>query len=339
MKVMSAIHKRMHAAQGKEFKLLAKLFADTLPPVYPYQVVGGNQAIKAQDFDARVDVIPVSDPNIFSVTQRVTLAQQQLQLAQAAPQMHNVYEAYRRMYEAMGVQNIEALMPPPPQPQPKDPALENAELTAGMTAQAFPGQDHDAHIVSHIALLGSLVVKSNPQAFANTQAHIMQHISLKAQEEVQKQMAPQMQQMQMAQQGQPMSPQQQQAMQQMMLDMQTRVAQRQAELITEFMEDIDDLSSATQDDPLVKLKEQELQIKAQETQQDLKEAQAKLSVEKEKMENKEKTDAAKIKQQKDAVAIRSAIAIEKLERESQQKVLDKAEKITKNIQDTFNKGI
>jgi hypothetical protein len=136
-----------------------------------------------------------------------------------------------------------------------------------------------------------------------------------------------------------MSPQQQQAMQQMMLDMQTRVAQRQAELITEFMEDIDDLSSATQEDPLVKLKEQELQIKAQETQQDLKEAQAKLSVEKEKMENKEKTDAAKIKQQKDAVALRSAIAIEKLERESQQKVLDKAEKITKNIQDTFNKGI
>ena len=339
MKVMSAIHKRMHAAQGKEFKLLAKLFADTLPPVYPYQVVGGNQAVKAQDFDERVDIIPVSDPNIFSVTQRVTLAQQQLQLAQAAPQMHNIYEAYRRMYEAMGVQNIEALMPPPPQPQPKDPALENAELTAGMTAQAFPGQDHDAHIVAHIALLGSLVIKSNPQIFANTQAHIMQHISLKASEEIQQQMAPQMQQMQLAQQGQPMSPQQQQAMQQMMLDMQTRVAQRQAELITEFMEDIDDLSSATQEDPLVKLKEQELQIKAQETQQDLKEAQAKLSVEKEKMENKEKTDAAKIKQQKDAVALRSAIAIEKLERESQQKVLDKAEKITKNIQDTFNKGI
>ena len=106
MKVMSAIHKRMHAAQGKEFKLLAKLFAESLPAVYPYQIVGGNQAIKAQDFDARIDVIPVSDPNIFSVTQRVTLAQQQLQLAQAAPQMHNIYEAYRRMYEAMGVQKL-----------------------------------------------------------------------------------------------------------------------------------------------------------------------------------------------------------------------------------------
>ena len=152
-------------------------------------------------------------------------------------------------------------------------------------------------------------------------------------------MAPQMQQMKMAKQGQPMSPQQQQAMQQIMMDMQTKIAQRQAELVTEFMEDIDALSTASQEDPLVKLKEQELQIKAKDSERDLKEAQAKLSVEKEKMENKEKTDAAKIKQQKDAVALRSAIAIEKLERESQQKVLDKAEKMTKNIQDTFNKGI
>ena len=152
-------------------------------------------------------------------------------------------------------------------------------------------------------------------------------------------MAPQMKQMLAAQQGQPMAPQQQQMMQLVMMEMQTKVAQREAELITEFMENIDELVSASQEDPLVKLKELELQIKAQESQQDLKESQAKLSVEKEKMENKEKTDKAKIDQQKDAVALRSAIAIEKLERETQQKVLDKAEKMTKNIQDAFNKGI
>ena len=182
MKVMSAIHKRMHMAQGKEFKLLAKLFAETLPPIYPYQVVGGNQSVKAQDFDARIDVIPVSDPNIFSVTQRVTLAQQQLQLAQAAPQMHNIYEAYRRMYEAMGVQNIDAILMQPQQPQPKDPATENAEILAGMPAQAFPGQNHDAHIEAHFAVMNSSVVKASPLVMANLQAHIMQHISLKAQE-------------------------------------------------------------------------------------------------------------------------------------------------------------
>ena len=195
MKVMSAIHKRMHMAQGKEFKLLAQLFAETLPNVYPYQVVGGNQAVKAQDFDERIDVIPVSDPNIFSVTQRVTLAQQQLQLAQAAPEMHSLPEAYRRMYEAMGVQNIEALMPPPPQPQPKDPATENSDLLAGMPAQAFQGQNHDAHIASHFSLMTSTVVKSNPMAMANIQAHVMQHISLKAQEEIQAEVQQQMMQM------------------------------------------------------------------------------------------------------------------------------------------------
>ena len=221
MKVMSAIHKRMHSAQGKEFKLLAQLFAETLPPVYPYQIVGGNQAVKAQDFDARIDVIPVSDPNIFSVTQRVTLAQQQLQLAQAAPQMHNVHEAYRRMYEAMGVQNIEAMLPPPQEPQPKDPATENAEMLAGMPAQAFQGQQHDAHIEAHFFMMHSTVVKQSPVVMANLQAHIMQHISLKAQEEVQAEVQKQMQQI---------PPEQQQMVQQqMMMEMQNRVAEREAD--------------------------------------------------------------------------------------------------------------
>ena len=334
MKVMSAIHKRMHAAQGKEFKLMAQLFAETLPPSYPYQVVGGDQMIKAQDFDARIDVIPVSDPNIFSVTQRVTLAQQQLQLAQSNPQMHNLSEAYRRMYEAMGVQNIEALMPPPPQPQPKDPALENAELSVGMTAQAFPGQDHDAHIVAHIALLGSAVTKSNPQIMTNIQAHIMQHISLKAQEEVQKQMQEKMQQMQM--QMQQMPPEQQQMMQQqMMMEMQNDVAKLQAQLITEYMENIDDMLTAAQDDPLVELKKEELEIREEENKRKEDEARAKLAFEKDKAEAKEKIDKEKIDQQNSATALRSAIAIEKMDREGQQKTLDKAEEITKNVSQTF----
>ena len=334
MKVMSAIHKRMHAAQGKEFKLMAQLFAETLPPSYPYQVVGGDQMIKAQDFDARIDVIPVSDPNIFSVTQRVTLAQQQLQLAQSNPQMHSLSEAYRRMYEAMGVQNIEALMPPPPQPQPKDPALENAELSVGMTAQAFPGQDHDAHIVAHIALLGSAVTKSNPQIMTNIQAHIMQHISLKAQEEVQKQMQEKMQQMQM--QMQQMPPEQQQMMQQqMMMEMQNDVAKLQAQLITEYMENIDDMLTAAQDDPLVELKKEELEIREEENKRKEDEARAKLAFEKDKAEAKEKIDKEKIDQQNSATALRSAIAIEKMDREGQQKTLDKAEEITKNVSQTF----
>ena len=323
MKVMSAIHKRMHMAQGKEFKLLAKLFAETLPPVYPYQIVGGNQAIKAQDFDARIDVIPVSDPNIFSVTQRVTLAQQQLQLAQAAPQMHNIYEAYRRMYEAMGVQNIDAILMQPQQPQPKDPATENAEILAGMPAQAFPGQNHDAHIEAHFAVMNSSVVKASPLVMANLQAHIMQHISLKAQEEIQQEVMAQMQQL---------PPEQQQMMQQqMMIEMQSRVAERESELIAEFVAEYEALLKDSGGDPLLDFKREELEVKQQDMMRKAQEANERLGLEKKRIDDKKDVDRAKIDQQKDAVAIRSAIATEKLEKDSVNKVMDKAEKITKNM--------
>ena len=323
MKVMSAIHKRMHAAQGKEFKLLAKLFAESLPAVYPYQIVGGNQAIKAQDFDARIDVIPVSDPNIFSVTQRVTLAQQQLQLAQAAPQMHNIYEAYRRMYEAMGVQNIDAILMQPPQPQPKDPATENSEILAGMPAQAFQGQNHDAHIEAHFAMMNSSVVKASPVVMANLQAHIMQHISLKAQEEIQQEVMAQMQQL---------PPEQQQMMQQqMMMEMQSRVAERESDLIAEFVAEYEDLLKNSGADPLLDFKREELEVKQQDMMRKAEEASERLGFEKKKARDKKATDRAKIDQQKDAIALRSAIATEKLEKDSVNKIMDKAEKITSNM--------
>jgi|TARA_A100000172_G_scaffold51604_1_gene32488 hypothetical protein len=327
MKVMSAIHKRMHMAQGKEFKLLATLFAETLPPVYPYQVVGGNQAVKAQDFDARVDVIPVSDPNIFSITQRVTLAQQQLQLAQSNPQMHNLHEAYRRMYEAMGVQNIEIILPPPPQPQPKDPATENAEMLAGVPAQAFQGQNHDAHIEAHFALMNSSVVKGSPQVMANVQAHIMQHISIKAQEEVQLEVQQQMMQM---------PPEQQQMMQQqMMMDVQNRVAERESDLIAEFVAELETLMQDSMQDPLVEIKKEELNLRMTEQERKAKEAEEKLDLEKKKAKDRKTTDKERIEQQKDALAIRSAIGAEKLERDSQAKMMDKALKMTENVKDTI----
>ena len=331
MKVMSAIHKRMHMAQGKEFKLLAKLFAETLPPVYPYQIVGGNQAVKAQDFDERIDVIPVSDPNIFSITQRVTLAQQQLQLAQAAPQMHNIQEAYRRMYEAMGVQNIEAILPPPQQPQPKDPATENADLLAGRPAQAFQGQNHDAHIESHFAMMNSSVVKGSPVVMANLQSHIMQHISLKAQEQVQGEV-----QQQMAQ----LPPEQQQMMQQqMMMEMQNRVAELEAELIAEFVAEHEELLKNSGSDPLVDLKKDELKLREQDIIRKGQEANEKLGLEKKKAKDKTKVDREKIDQQKDALALRSAISSEKLEKDSVNKMMDKAEKITANMEKTVSAAI
>ena len=189
-KVMSAIHKRLHYAQKTEFQILAKLFKESLAPGYPYKPAGqqGFEMVKQQDFDDRIDVLPVSDPNIFSMSQRVTLAQTQLQLAQANPQAHNMYEAYRRMYEALGVKDIVSILPPPKQPQPIDPGMENSQAIIGQKLQAFRGQNHMAHIDAHQALMTSVLVKSNPQTLILLESHIMEHVSLQSREEVEEEL-------------------------------------------------------------------------------------------------------------------------------------------------------
>lgn len=182
--VMSAIHKRLHYSQRMEFQLLAKGFADYLPAEYPYDVPGESRKIKAKDFDDRIDVLPVSDPNIFSVAQRITMAQTQLQLAQSAPQMHNMYEAYYRMYEAIGVRDIDTILNSQNVDKPKDPASENAQALDGSPLKAFAGQQHDAHIMTHILFGLSPMMQSMPNVAVTMQKHIFEHISIKAEEEV-----------------------------------------------------------------------------------------------------------------------------------------------------------
>ena len=180
LKVLSAIHKRLHYAQKTEFRLLARIFAENMPPTYPYEVAGAPQQAKAEDFDERVDVLPVSDPNIFSMAQRVTLAQTQLQLAQSNPQMHNLYAAYRRMYQALEVQNIDEILPPPGQPQPMDPAIENAKALSGELLQAFPDQDHESHIEIHLAFMQIPLVQASPVVLGTFYSHLSEHVSMLA---------------------------------------------------------------------------------------------------------------------------------------------------------------
>ena len=182
--VMSAIHKRLHYSQGLEFKLLAKGFAEYLPDDYPYDVPGESRSIKAADFDARIDVLPVSDPNIFSVAQRITMAQTQLQLAQSAPQMHNMYESYRRMYEAIGVRDIDSILNSQNIDKPKDPASENSQALDGSPLKAFAGQQHDAHIMAHLMFGMSPIVGSLPNVAIILQKYCFEHIRLKAEEDV-----------------------------------------------------------------------------------------------------------------------------------------------------------
>jgi hypothetical protein len=174
-KVMSAIHKRLHFAQKKEFRLLAAVFSRSLPPMYPYAVAGANQEIKQTDFDDRVDIIPVSDPNIFSMAQRVMLAQQELQMAQAAPEIHNLREAYKRMYEALEIKNIELILPPLEEVPPRDPISEQTAAMMGQPIRAFPFQNHEAYISAHVAFLQNPTMQQNPVALQAVQANIQEH--------------------------------------------------------------------------------------------------------------------------------------------------------------------
>ena len=248
-RVMSAIHKRMHKAQKQEFRLLAGIFADTVEG-YPYQLAGDIPAeIFQQDFDGRVDVLPVSDPNIFSMAQRMSLAQTQLQMAQANPEIHDVREAYRRMYEALEIKNVDALLPLPPEPQPLDPAGELAAVMTGAQIVAAPGQNHMAHIQSHLAVLQSPKMMEAPAISAPLMTNIFERLSLIAQEEMQRELAQQQQAMMM--QGiQPPQVDPQQLM--------PMIEQRTAELVAQVMPQL----TPQDGDPLVDIRQTELQIQA-----------------------------------------------------------------------------
>ena len=254
--VISSIHKRLHNSQKQEFSLLAKTFQIYLPPVYPYSVGNVNPAIKQQDFDDRIDIIPVSDPSMFSMSQRIAMAQTQLQMAQSAPQLHNLREAYRRMYVALRVPNIEQILPEPPQPQPMDPGIENGNAMRNMPLQVFPGQDHMAHIKAHQFFMSSNLVKNNMAVLMVLQAHISDHISAMANEEIQQ--AAQAQMMQAQQQGVQMAPEEMQAIQ---AQSQKAIAQRIVELTQQLVEEEKQMMPDAGKDPLVNLKEEELNIR------------------------------------------------------------------------------
>ena len=190
-KVISAIHKRLHYAQRNEFKILKRLFGEYLPPEYPYQVQGAQQTVFAEDFNNSVDVIPVCDPNIFSTTQRIILAQTQLQMAQSAPQIHNMKEAFRKMYIALNIKDIDDILMPDMAPAPKDPVQENMDALMSAPLQAFIQQNHDAHVQAHMAFMQNPQTQQNPQAMGALQAHIQQHQALKYRIQVEEMLAQQ----------------------------------------------------------------------------------------------------------------------------------------------------
>jgi hypothetical protein len=314
-RTMSAIHKRIYAALKNEFRILSRVFRLYLPAEYPYDVVGGQKMIKQSDFDDRVDILPVADPNIFSQTQRISLAQTELQLAMSNPQMHNLYQAYRNMYEAIGVKDVDTVLIRPQPPQPKDPALEHIDALAGKPYQAFPGQDHRAHMTAHLNFMATNMARNNPIVMASLEKNIFEHISLMAQEQVEiefKNEIQQLQQMQMMMQQNPQMAQQMQIQARMLSEkIEARKAVLIAEMMEEFMKEEKEITSQFDNDPIAKLRARELDIRAQENARKKKVDDEQINLNKMKaMMNQMQTDE-KLQQNEDLAQLRADTSIEK----------------------------
>jgi hypothetical protein len=300
-RVMSAIHKRLYYAMRVEFKLLAKVIAEYLPPEYPYSVYNADRVIKALDFDDKVDILPIADPTIFSMSQRITLAQTQLQIAQSNPQMHNMHEVYKRVYESLGTKQVDQLLNPEVVPQPKDPAIENMEALQMVIPKAFPEQSHDAHIAAHAAFLKTRMVQINPQVYALLQGHISEHLSLKANIEVAQQISQNQEMQQFAQQNQ----------EQYQIMFNNEVANRIAQLTNELAQAESEMDGAKQD-PLVMLKQRELDLRALDMQRKAQEAAVKIQNQDSQFEEKIDVDKMKLEQQEKSDAQKLALAQQKL---------------------------
>jgi hypothetical protein len=249
-KVMSAIHKRLHFAQKKEFRLLAKIFSRSLPPVYPYDVPGASREIKATDFDDRVDIIPVSDPNIFSMAQRVMLAQQELQMAQAAPQIHDLREAYKRMYEALEVKDIDGILPPVQEIPPRDPISEQQAAMTGQPIKAFEFQNHDAYIAAHSSFLQNPMVAQNQTAQMAISANIQEHQAMLYKQQIEQVLGQQLPEL-----GSQIPPE---VMNELAL-----LAAQATQVVTGQAQAMAQAQQMAQTNPIVELKQQEIAQKAQ----------------------------------------------------------------------------
>ncbi len=321
-RVMSAIHKRCYAAMKQEFKLLSKVVAQYLPPEYPYDVVGGARNIKQADFDDRIDIIPVADPNIFSMSQRITLAQTQLQIATSNPQLHNMYQIYRNMYDAIGVKNVDAVLPPPAPMAPMDPSMEHINAMAGKNFQAFPGQDHRAHITAHLNFMSTNMVRNNPSIMAAIQKNILEHISLMAQEQVQLEFREQMMQMQQMQQMAAMDPQVQQQLQMLTNQIEARKAILIAEMTEEFMKEEKEITSQFDNDPLLKLKSREVDLRAMENERKKENDEANQDLNRAKLMQAQEIAEDKLEQNEDLAKLRAGVSLAKTGVQNAQVMID-----------------
>ena len=299
IKVMSSIHKRLHKAQREEFKVIARINQDFMPDYYPYRIAGDNRFIFKKDFDSNVDILPVSDPNIFSTAQRVLLAQTQLQAAAAAPQIHDMKEAYRRLYEALDVKNVDEILLPEIGAKRKDPATENYAMMYGRPVKAFAAQDHDAHIAVHQAMLSDpTMTPQSPQLAQALAGTILSHI--------QEHMAHKYRTLVMSQSGADLppapeydksNPGKDEQYPEMTPEMENQVAKLQAQAAMQMSQQNQQAAQQAQQqqqmaDPRVQIAMQDLAIKKQEADRKVMDSQARAEARNRQLEMQEQKEAA-----------------------------------------------
>ena len=310
-RVMSAIHKRLYVGLKQEFKLLSDIFKTYLPPIYPYDVVGGAREVKITDFDDKVDVLPVADPNIFSQTQRISMAQTQLQLAQSNPQIHNLYQAYRSMYEAIGVKNINAILPAPQQPTPMDPSMEHIQALGMKPFQAFPGQDHRAHIEAHLNFMQINMVRNAPMVMGVIQKNILEHIAIMAQEQVQLEFQQELLEVQQLQQAAMQDPMVAQQVKASLEKIEGRKAVLIGELTAEFAKEENKITSQLDGDPLLKLKSREVDLRAMENERKEREGQERIDLDRMRAMMNKDTQEEKLEQNEKLAKLRAGVSLAK----------------------------
>ena len=299
MAVMSAIHKRLHYSQKIEFRLLAETFSEYLPEEYPFEVTGGERIVKVTDFSDQIDVLPHSDPNVFSMAQRVMMAQTQLQLATSAPQIHDLREAYFRMYQALGVQDIKDILPVTDPENSKDPATENADALVGAPVKAFIHQDHDAHIATHMAFMQNPIFQNNQEAMLVLQSHIQEHFAMLYRQQVEQMI------------GRPLPVEGEQVPP----ELENQIAQAAAQATQQISAQAQQFAAQQGEggiDPLLQIRMKELELKERDLQRKEAESQSRLAFDKQKEQVKTVLEETKIQQDASQAAQRIQVQREKM---------------------------
>jgi hypothetical protein len=296
LKVMSAVQARIHYAMKQEFKLLAGIIRDYTPKDYSYDPEVGDRKAKQSDYDC-CQVIPVSDPNAATMSQKVVQYQAVMQMAQANPQIYDLPELNRQMLEVLGVKNIGKLIPTAEDQKPKDPVAENMAIMNGKPVKAFIYQDHEAHIKVHMGAMNdpkiAQLMGQNPQAQliqAAAMAHINEHIAFEYRKQIEEQA------------GVDLPAPDDQLPEEMEVEISRLAAKAADQLLQKNQAEVaQQQAQAQQQDPIVQMQQQELQLKAQEvqikaqkTQADIQLDQAKLELEKVKIESQERIEGARI---------------------------------------------